>query len=65
MAADPYGVLYVSDTGADRIYKINTRKDYEVVILKEGKDLGGPNGLSVNPKTKNLMVATLRSGQIL
>ncbi len=65
VAADPYGVLYVSDTGADRIYKINTRKDYEVVILKEGKDLGGPNGLSVNPKTKNLMVATLRSGQIL
>lgn len=65
ITADPLGVLYVSDTAGNRIYKIIPRKDYEVTIFKDGKELNGPNGLAFNPKTKNLMVATVSPGEVL
>jgi sugar lactone lactonase YvrE len=65
IAADAQGFLYVSDTFANRIYKINPSRDYEVTLFKEGPELGAPNGLVMNPKTRNLMVATWDSGQIL
>ncbi len=62
---DDKGFLYVSDTFTNQIFKINTQKEHDVTVFKEGKELGGPNGLFFNPKTKNLMVVTLVSGQIL
>ena len=65
LASDAQGFLYVSDTLGNRIYQVNSKKDYEVTILKEGPELEGPNGLMVNPKTKNLVVVTWGSGQIL
>ncbi len=65
IAADDKGFLYVSDTMTNQIFKINTQKEYDVTIFKEGQVLGGPNGLFFNPKTKNLMVVTFMSGQIL
>ena len=65
ITADPLGVLYVSDTAMNCIYKIIPGEDYEVTIFKEGKELCGPNGLAVNPKTKNLMVVTVSPGEVL
>ena len=62
---DDEGFLYVSDTFTNQIFKINPRKENDITIFKEGKELGGPNGLFFNPKTKNLMVVTFMSGRIL
>lgn len=65
VAMDRGGFLYVSDTVADKIFKIDTVKKYQVSVFKDSAELGGPNGLLFNPKNKNLMVATWRTGQIL
>lgn len=65
ITVDGRGMLYVSDTMTNQIFKIDTTKNYEVGLFKEGKELGQPNGLMINPKSKNLMVATYGSGQIL
>lgn len=65
LAYDGKGILYVSDTMTNQIFRIDMNKDYEVTLFKESSLLAGPNGLLVNPKTKNLMVATWVSGQIL
>ena len=65
ITADDKGFLYASDTLTNQIFKIKPRKENEVTIFKEGNELGGPNGLFFNPKTKNLMVVTFMSGQIL
>ena len=65
LTVDDKGFLYASDTFTNQIFKINTQKEHEVTVFKEGKELGGPNGLFINPKSKNLVVVTLESGQIL
>ncbi|OIO39581.1 MAG: hypothetical protein AUJ72_00410 [Candidatus Omnitrophica bacterium CG1_02_46_14] len=64
IAADDKGRLYVSDTSTDQIFKIDSARSHEVTIFKEGKELGGPNGLFFNPKTKGLIVAGYVSGHI-
>lgn len=64
-AADDRGVLYVSDTMTNQLFKIDTQKNYAAALLKESGELGQPNGLLVNPKSKNLMVVTWGSGRLL
>ena len=49
----------------NRIFKINAQKGYEVSDYTSGAQLGGPNGLLVNPKNGNLIVVTYDTGQIL
>ena len=58
-------MVYVSDMLTDRIFKIDVKNNYAVSVFKKGPELGQPNGLAFNPKTKNLMVVTFDSGQIL
>ena len=65
IASDSAGLLYISDISANKIFKMNPNKNYDIVLFKEGKELGGPDGLAVNPKSKDLMVVTWTSGQIL
>ncbi len=65
LAADSDGSLYASDLMANRIYKIDTKNNLRVKIFKEGKELGNPNGMVVNPRSKNLMVVGWSSGQVL
>ncbi|MBI3252822.1 MAG: SMP-30/gluconolactonase/LRE family protein [Candidatus Omnitrophica bacterium] len=62
---DADGNLYVSDMDTNRIFRISPRKNYEVKIFKDSPLLGHPNGVVVNPKSRNLMVVTWESGQIL
>ena len=64
MSADAKGVLYLSDTMANLILIVNPLKA-DVRVLKEGAELGGPNGVLVNPKSKNLVIVTWGSGRIL
>lgn len=65
VAADLFGNVYVSDTLADRIYVIRPEKAYAVGVFKESEELGGPNGLLVNPRNRNLMVTSFRTGRLL
>ena len=65
IAVDGQGFLYVSDMMTNTIYKIDTNNNFNAKILKTGKELGGPNGLIINPKTKNLIVVTMGTGQVL
>ncbi len=64
-AMDSSGLLYVSDMLTNRIFKIDTKKNNEISVFKEGAILGSPNGLMINPKSRHLMVVTWESGQIL
>ncbi len=65
IATDNRGDIYVSDMLTNRIFMINAQRDYEVSDYTSGAQLGGPNGLLVNPKNGNLIVVTYDSGQIL
>lgn len=65
IAADSDGKVYVSDMLGDQILKIDPAKDYKVTVFKRGKELGNPNGLIFNPKSRSLMAVAFRSGQIL
>lgn len=65
LTGDSHGNLYVSDTEADIIFKIEPSKNYKVSVVASGTRLGGPNGLLINPKSKNLMFVTWRTGSLI
>ena len=65
ITADRTGVLYASDTLMNQIFKIDSKKNYEVSVLKTSFEITGPNGLTINPKTKNLVVVAWQGGEIL
>jgi DNA-binding beta-propeller fold protein YncE len=65
LAYDGKGALYVSDMMGNKIFRIDTGKSYEVTVFKADAKLGNPNGLVINPKSRNLIVVTWGSGQIL
>lgn len=59
------GRVYVSDMLGDQILMIDPSKNYAISIFYSGAELGNPNGILFNPKTRSLMVATFKSGEIL
>jgi len=65
IAADEAGDLFVSDTITNQIFKIQSSKGYAVTLFKQGRALGRPNGLIVNPRSKNLMVLGFENGELL
>jgi len=65
IAWDGQNTLYASDMMTDVIFKIDMKNNYQAAIFKKGRELGHPNGLFFNPKSKNLMVVTWSTGQIL
>ncbi len=62
---DGQGILYASDTETDSIYRVDTTKDHSVSILVQDEALAGPSGLTLHPKTGNLIVASWKKGKIL
>ncbi len=58
IAVDQFGALYISDTRANRIYKM---AEDSVEVWLDDPEMGGPNGLCVTPS--QLMVATFGSGK--
>jgi DNA-binding beta-propeller fold protein YncE len=65
LAFDSSGILYASDTAANKIFKLDIKNDDAPRVLREGPELGGPNGLAVNPRSSNLLIVTWNSGSIL
>jgi DNA-binding beta-propeller fold protein YncE len=65
LAADGLGTLYIADTGADMILKVDTRRSSKPTVFVHDDALAGPHGLAVNPATGSLMVVSWNAGKIL
>ena len=65
VAYDGKGTLYLSDTEADTIYRIDIAKQHAVSILTKTSALAGPAGLAWNTKTGKLVAVSWNKGKIL
>jgi DNA-binding beta-propeller fold protein YncE len=67
VVVDSAGMLYVSDTIANKIFSVDLKTDTNTSarVLYEGAQLGGPNGLTINPRSHNLLIVTWNTGAIL
>lgn len=65
MAYDNRQYIYISDTVGNAIFRLDLKNDHQISIYHLGRSLGGPSGLVINPKSKNLMVASRKAGAIL
>lgn len=65
VAYDGHGLLYLSDTAANTIYRIDIAKQHAISVLAHDAALAGPRGLAVHPKNGHLIVASWDKGKIL
>jgi DNA-binding beta-propeller fold protein YncE len=65
LATDGNRVLYIADSGADTIYKVDTSPLSKPMVLVKDAALQGPHGLAVNPSTGALVVVSWNKGKIL
>lgn len=65
LVADPNGLLFIADSGADTIYKVDTRRSAKPTVLVKDTILAGPHGLAVHPTTGSLIVVSWNAGKIL
>jgi DNA-binding beta-propeller fold protein YncE len=65
LAADSHGRLYVTDQTANTIYRIETAPTIRASVFVANKDLAGPAGIAVHPKTGNILVVSWDSGKVL
>jgi sugar lactone lactonase YvrE len=56
--------FYVTDMLADIVFKIEP-KTKKITIVKQGPELGNPNGILFNSKTKSFLLFTWASGKIV
>jgi len=64
VAYDGKGTLYLSDTEADTVYRVEVIKQHAVSILAKNSALAGPSGLAWNSKTGKLVVVSWNKGKI-
>ena len=65
VAYDGQSWLYVSDTEANTIYRVNLTEQHAVSIFAKDPILAGPRGLALHPKTGRLIVTSWHKGKIL
>jgi DNA-binding beta-propeller fold protein YncE len=65
VASDGQGLLYVSDTGTDTIYRIDASRQHAVTVLAHDSSLAEPRGLAVHPKTGRVIVVSWKNGTVL
>lgn len=64
VADDGHGLLYLSDTDGNTIYRVDTTKQNAASILVRDASLAGPRGLAVHPRSGVLIVASWHKGKI-
>jgi hypothetical protein len=65
VAYDGNGALYLSDTEADTIYRVDLAQQHAVSILAQTSALAGPAGLAWNARTGKLVAVSWNKGKIL
>lgn len=65
VASDGKGTLYLSDTEADTVYRVDVTKQHAVSILVKNSALAGPSGLAWNSKTGKLVAVSWNKGKIV
>lgn len=65
LAYDGAGHIYAADALSNRIFKIDLGKNFASSVYADDSRLGNPTGLMVNPKTRNVMVVTWQTGQLI
>ena len=65
VAYDGQNWLYVSDTEANTIYRVNLGQQRAISVLANDRILAGPRGLAIHPKTGRLIVTSWHKGKIL
>jgi sugar lactone lactonase YvrE len=65
VAYDGQHLLYVSDTGANTIYRVDIGKQDAVSVLVHDDSLAGPRGLAVHPKTGRIIAVSWTKGKIV
>ena len=61
---DGKGTLYLSDTEADTVYRVEIAKEHAVTVLTKDPALAGPSGLAWNAKTGKLVAVSWHKGKI-
>jgi hypothetical protein len=64
VAYDGKGTLYLSDTEADTVYRVEVTKQHAVSVLTKNSALAGPSGLAWNSKTGKLVAVSWNKGKI-
>ncbi len=65
VAYDGNGTLYLSDTEADTIYRVEIARQHAVSIVTKSSVLSGPAGIAWNTKTGKLVAVSWNKGKIL
>ena len=65
VASDGSGILYVSDTAANTVYRVEAGKPFTVTVLATDSALAGPSGLAWNVKTRKLIAVSWNKGKIM
>ena len=65
VAYDGNSTLYLSDTDADTIYRVEIARQHAVSILTKSSTLAGPAGLAWNSRTGKLVAVSWNKGKIL
>jgi DNA-binding beta-propeller fold protein YncE len=64
VAYDGNGTLYLSDTEADTIYRVEIARQHAVSIVTKNSVLSGPAGIAWNAKTGKLVAVSWNKGKI-
>jgi len=64
LAVDSDGLLFVSDTAGNVIYRIDPANHFQITVLAKDPKLGNPNGLVYEAPHRRLLVAT-ESGKLI
>ncbi|MCP9464243.1 MAG: hypothetical protein NNA25_05540 [Nitrospira sp.] len=64
VAVGPNGLLYVSDQGANTIYRVETLAHHKVSLLIHDDRLAGPRGVAVHPQTGHVIAVSWNKGKI-
>ncbi len=64
LVADGDGRVYASDLLGDQIFRIDAGGERKATVFYRGSELGNPGAMLYNPRSRGLMAAGFKSGQL-